>query len=306
MSELDAVRLNFSPASLSALNVILAFVMFGVALDMKWSSFAGLRHAPRGVAIGMLAQFVLLPATAWALTMALRPDPSIALGLILVACCPGGNVSNFLTHFARGNAALSVTMTACSTVGALFFTPFNIAFWGAVNPATRALLHEVAIDPVEMLLAVAVLLVIPAVLGMGTAHRWPRFAARTRAPFRYLSLAFFVGFVLLALGANWDYFLRYTLRVATAVLLLNALGLLLGYGAARLARLPAADRRAVSIEVGIQNSGLGLVLVFNFFGGLGGMAVTAAWWGIWHIVAGLALAAWWRRRPPPAAVGATA
>ena len=306
MSELDAVRLNFSPASLSALNVILAFVMFGVALDMKWSSFAGLRHAPRGVAIGMLAQFVLLPATAWALTMALRPDPSIALGLILVACCPGGNVSNFLTHFARGNAALSVTMTACSTVGALFFTPFNIAFWGAANPATRALLHEVAIDPVEMLLAVAVLLVIPAVLGMGTAHRWPRFAARTRAPFRYLSLAFFVGFVLLALGANWDYFLRYTLRVATAVLLLNALGLLLGYGAARLARLPAADRRAVSIEVGIQNSGLGLVLVFNFFGGLGGMAVTAAWWGIWHIVAGLALAAWWRRRPPPAAVGATA
>ena len=306
MSELDAVRLNFSPASLSALNVILAFVMFGVALDMKWSSFTGLRHAPRGVAIGMLAQFVLLPATAWALTMALRPDPSIALGLILVACCPGGNVSNFLTHFARGNAALSVTMTACSTVGALFFTPFNIAFWGAANPATRALLHEVAIDPVEMLLAVAVLLVIPAVLGMGTAHRWPRFAARTRAPFRYLSLAFFVGFVLLALGANWDYFLRYTLRVATAVLLLNALGLLLGYGAARLARLPAADRRAVSIEVGIQNSGLGLVLVFNFFGGLGGMAVTAAWWGIWHIVAGLALAAWWRRRPPPAAVGATA
>ena len=306
MSELDAVRLNFSPASLSALNVILAFVMFGVALDMKWSSFTGLRHAPRGVAIGMLAQFVLLPATAWALTMALRPDPSIALGLILVACCPGGNVSNFLTHFARGNAALSVTMTACSTVGALFFTPFNIAFWGAANPATRALLHEVAIDPVEMLLAVAVLLVFPAVLGMGTAHRWPRFAARTRAPFRYLSLAFFVGFVLLALGANWDYFLRYTLRVATAVLLLNALGLLLGYGAARLARLPAADRRAVSIEVGIQNSGLGLVLVFNFFGGLGGMAVTAAWWGIWHIVAGLALAAWWRRRPPPAAVGATA
>ena len=306
MSELDAVRLNFSPASLSALNVILAFVMFGVALDMKWSSFTGLRHAPRGVAIGMLAQFVLLPATAWALTMALRPDPSIALGLILVACCPGGNVSNFLTHFARGNAALSVTMTACSTVGALFFTPFNIAFWGAANPATRALLHEVAIDPVEMLLAVAVLLVIPAVLGMGTAHRWPRFAARTRAPFRYLSLAFFVGFVLLALGANWDYFLRYTLRVATAVLLLNALGLLLGYGAARLARLPAADRRAVSIEVGIQNSGLGLVLVFNFFGGLGGMAVTAAWWGIWHIVAGLALAAWWRRRAPPAAVGATA
>jgi BASS family bile acid:Na+ symporter len=298
MNELDAVRLNFSPESLGALNLILAFVMFGVALDMKWESFAGIRSAPRAVVIGMLSQFLLLPASAWALTMLLRPSPSVALGVILVACCPGGNISNFLTHYARGNTALSVTMTAFSTVAALFFTPFNVAFWGALNPATRVLLREIAIDPVEMLLAVAVLLVVPALLGMGTARRFPGFAARTRKPFRLLSLGFFVAFVLLALGANWDYFLRYTARVATAVFLLNALGLLLGYVAAAAARLPAADRRAVSIETGIQNSGLGLILVFNFFGGLGGMAVTAAWWGIWHLLAGLALASWWRRRPP--------
>jgi BASS family bile acid:Na+ symporter len=304
MNELDAVRLNFSPESLVALNFILAFVMFGVALDMKWEDFRGITAAPRAVLIGMGAQFLLLPAAAWALTMVLRPQPSIALGLILVACCPGGNISNFLTNFARGNTALSVTMTAFSTVGALFFTPFNTSLWGSLNPATHAILKEIAIDPLEMFAAVAVLLVIPALAGMSVARRFPRFAARARQPFRILSIAIFVAFVVLALAANWDYFLRYTSRVVIAVFLLNALGLSLGYFAARGVRLPPADRRAVSLEVGIQNSGLGLILIFNFFGGLGGMAITAAWWGIWHILSGLTLATWWRRHPPTAAVPA--
>lgn len=306
MTELDAVRLNFSPESLVALNFILAFVMFGVALDMRWTDFRGITAAPRAVLIGMLSQFLLLPAAAWALTMLLRPQPSIALGLILVACCPGGNISNFLTHFARGNTALSVTMTAFSTVGALFFTPFNTALWGSLNPDTAAILNEIAIDPVEMFVAVAILLVIPAIAGISVARHFPAFAARAHKPFRILSLAVFVGFVLLALAANWDYFLRYTDRVVISVLLLNALGFAIGYFVAGAARLTQADRRAVSIETGIQNSGLGLILVFNFFGGLGGMAITAAWWGIWHILAGLTLASWWRRRPPaPTPTGAT-
>jgi bile acid:Na+ symporter, BASS family len=301
MIEIDAVRLNFSPESLVALNFILAFVMFGVALDMKPADFKGISSAPRAVLIGITAQFLLLPAAAWALTMVLKPQPSIALGLILVACCPGGNISNFLTHFARGNTALSVTMTAFSTVGALFFTPFNVALWGSLNPETATLLREIAIDPVEMFVAVAILLVVPALLGMTVAHRYPAFAARARKPFRILSLGVFALFVTLALGANWDYFLNYTSRVVIAVFLLNALGLVLGYVAAGAVRLSQVDRRAVSIEVGIQNSGLGLILIFNFFGGLGGMAITAAWWGIWHILAGLSLASWWRRRPPLAA-----
>jgi BASS family bile acid:Na+ symporter len=304
MTELDAVRLNFSPESLVALNFILAFVMFGVALDMKWADFRGVTAAPRAVLIGMASQFLLLPAAAWALTMVLRPQPSIALGLILVACCPGGNISNFFTHYARGNTALSVTMTAFSTVGALFFTPFNTALWGSLNPATAAILTEVAIDPLEMFAAVAVLLVIPAIAGISVARHFPGFAARARKPFRVLSLGVFVAFVVLALAANWDYFLRYTDRVVSAVFLLNALGFGIGYYAAGVARLVQADRRAVSIETGIQNSGLGLILVFNFFGGLGGMAITAAWWGIWHILAGLALASWWRRHAPRPA-GAT-
>jgi BASS family bile acid:Na+ symporter len=205
-----------------------------------------------------------------------------------------------MTHFARGNTALSVTMTAFSTMGAMFFTPFNTALWGGLNPHTNAILREIAISPLEVLGTIMVLLAIPAALGMMAAYRYPAFAARARRPFRVLSIVVFMGFVVLALAANWTYFLQYTQRVVLAVLLLNALGLSVGYFAARAAGLAPADRRAVSIEVGIQNSGLGLILIFNFFGGLGGMAVVAAWWGIWHILSGLALATWWRRHPPPA------
>lgn len=302
MGEIDAVRLNFNPASLVALNAILALVLFGVALDMKWSDFTSIRSAPRGTLIGLLGQFLLLPAVAYALAQVLQPAPSIALGMILVSACPGGNISNFLTHYARGNTALSITISAFSTLGSLFFTPFNLSFWGSLDPGTRRILHEVALSPWEVLVAIVFLLGIPAALGMAVAHRWPRFAARAHRPFKVLSLVVFGLFIVGALAANWSYFLGYVGRVVLVVFLMNGLGLVVGYWSARLAGLPERDRRAVSIEVGIQNSGFGLVLVFNFFEGLGGMAIVAAWWGIWHIVSGLALAAWWRRRnPAPAA-----
>ena len=304
MSEIDAVRLNFNPASLVALNLILAFVLFGVALDMKVSDFTGIRSAPRATLIGLLGQFLLLPAVAWALGMLLQPAPSIALGMILVAACPGGNISNFLTHFARGNTALSITISAFSTIGSLFFTPFNLAFWGRLNPATHELLHVVELSPWDVVLAVVFLLGVPAALGMAVAHRWPRAAARAHRPFKVLSLVVFGLFIVGALAANWSYFLQYVGRVVGVVLVMNGLGLVVGYVSGWLAGLPERDRRATSIEVGIQNSGFGLALVFNFFGGLGGMAIVAAWWGIWHLLAGLALATWWRRHPPPAAASA--
>jgi len=235
---------------------------------------------------------------AWALTMVLKPEPSIALGMILVASCPSGNISNFLVNYARGNTALSVTIAAFSMLGSIFFTPFNLAFWGALNPATRPILHAVELSPWEVLGAVVVLLGVPTSLGIWVSHRYPAFAVRARRSFQVLSLAFFVLFVVGALVVNWDFFLRYTQRVVLFVFLLNAFALLTGYYTARAFRLPEGDRRAVSLEVGIQNSGFGLALVFNFFGGLGGMAIVAAWWGIWHILAGLTVSTWWRRHPP--------
>jgi len=300
MTGIDAVRLNFSPGSLVALDVILAFVLFGVALDIRLADFKGIVTAPRGTVIGILAHSVLLPAVAWVLTMVLEPEPSIALGMILVASCPSGNISNFLVNHARGNTALSVTIAAFSMLGSIFFTPFNLAFWGGLNPHTRPILQSVALSPWQVLGTVVVLLGIPTALGIWVSHRFPALAARARQPFRLLSLAFFVLFVVGALVVNWDFFLRYTQRVVLFVFLLNAFALLTGYYTARAARLAEADRRAVSLEVGIQNSGFGLALVFNFFGGLGGMAIVAAWWGIWHLLAGLTVSTWWRRHPPVA------
>jgi BASS family bile acid:Na+ symporter len=298
MTELDAVRLHFSPESLIALDVILAFVLFGVALDMKVADFKGIVSAPRGTLIGLLAHSVLLPAVAFVLTMILRPAPSIALGMILVASCPSGNISNFLVNYGKGNTALSVTIAAFSMLGSIVFTPFNLSFWGTLNPYTRPILAEVALSPWEVLGTIVLLLGIPTVLGMWVSHRYPAFAARARSSFRLLSLAFFVVFILGALAVNWEFFLRYVPQVALFVFLLNAFALLTGYYTARAARLPEQDRRAVSLEVGIQNSGFGLALVFNFFGGLGGMAIIAAWWGIWHLLVGMSLATWWRRHPP--------
>ena len=187
-SVLDQVRLNFNPQGLFIINAAIGLMMFGVALELKMDDFRRIFVAPKAPIIGLGSQFILLPAFTFLLTLILRPPPSIALGMILVAA---------------------------------------------------------------------------------------------------------------ALGANWQNFIDYVGLVFIGVLIHNALALNLGFWAGRLLRLSEPDVRAVAIEVGIQNSGLGLVLIFNFFGGLGGMAIITAWWGIWHIIAGLIAAFIFSRRRLP-------
>jgi len=279
------------------LNVILGLIMFGVALDLSAKDFRELARRPIAPAVGLVAQFFVLPAVAFGLSRLLAPTPSIALGMILVASCPGGNVSNFITHFARGRTTTSVGMTAVSTLAAVVMTPLNFVFWGSLASDTKAMVSDVALDPVSMLGTIALLLGVPIFLGMMTAAHYPRVAARLRKPFQVASMLFFAAFVFAAFHANLDYFLRFIGLVFMPVLVMNAVALFTGWGAARAAALPAPDRRAVAIEVGIQNSGLALILAFDFLDGIGGIAVVAAWWGIWHILAGLSLGAFWRRIP---------
>lgn len=295
MDAIDEVMLNFSPASLNLLNVILAVVMFAIALDLKPAQFRALVQAPKPLIAGFLSQFLALPAATFLLVLATQPRASVALGLMLVAACPGGNISNFLTHRARGNTALSVSMTALATVCAIALTPLNIALWGSLYAPTREILHATAIDPVQVAFTVGVLLILPLSLGMGLNASAPALAARMRAPMQVLSMVIFVGFIVAALAANWQYFLDLAGMVAGLVIAHNALALGLGFAIATLAGVSVADRRAITIETGIQNSGLGLILIFAFFGGLGGMAVVAAFWGLWHAISGLALAQVWRR-----------
>lgn len=296
----DQMQLHFNPESLTLLNVILGLVMFGVALDLHIRDFKRLFLAPKGPLIGLTAQFLLLPMFTYLLIRIIEPMPSLALGMILVAACPGGNVSNFITHLAGGNTALSVTMTAISTTLALVMTPFNLTFWGSLYPPTAELLTQVQLDPVQVFFTIVMILGIPLAAGMSLRHYAPKIAARLRRPFKIASIGVFVLFIAIAFMMNFDNFQTFIVHVFYIVFLHNATALLLGFWSSRLLGMPHRDARAVSIEVGIQNSGLGLVLIFDFFHGLGGMALVAAWWGIWHLVAGLSLATYWSRKPAAA------
>ena len=149
MLPVDEIRLNFNPASLVVLNGVLGFLMFGIALDTRVADFKRVLRMPGAMAVGVAAQFIVLPAVTFVLTLLLKPGPSIALGMILVACCPPGNVSNILTHRAGGNVALSVSMTAISNALAIVLMPLNFAFWGGMHPTAAPLLRSIALDPLE-------------------------------------------------------------------------------------------------------------------------------------------------------------
>ena len=284
---IDQVRLNFNPTGIAIINAAIGLMMLGVALELKIDDFKRIVSSPKAPAIGLAAQFILLPAFTFLLVLLIKPHPSIALGMMLVAACPGGNLSNIITYLANGNCAVSISMTAVSTVAAIIMTPFNISFWGSLNPGTASILKQVSLNPVDVFITVFLILGIPLIIGMSIGHYLPNFAQKVKKPFKIFSLVFFIIIVCGALAANWQYFLKYVGIVMLAVLIHNALALNIGYWSGRLFKLNEKDCRAVCIEVGIQNSALGLVLVFSFFDGLGGMAILVAWWGIWHIIAGL-------------------
>jgi len=296
-SAIDQIRLNFSPQSILAMNIVIGLMMLGVALELKLEDFKRIFLSPKAPVIGLGAQFILLPAFTFLLTLIIRPAPSMALGMILIAACPGGNLSNIMTYLARGNAAVSISMTAVSTAAAIVMTPLNLALWGSLNPSTAVILRRVSLNPFDVFTTIVLILGIPLATGMLVSGILPSLAARIRKPFKIISFVIFIGFVTVALSANWQVFLKVIGLVAFVVFLHNALALNLGYWSGRFLGLGERDVRAVAIEVGIQNSALGLILIFDFFEGLGGMAIVAAWWGIWHIISGLTVAGFWSRRP---------
>ena len=295
MEAIDGVTLNFSEANLFYLNLSLGFIMFGVAINLRIADFVRVIQKPKAALAGMLSQFIVLPALTFLLVLIIQPRPSFALGMMLVAACPGGNISNFMTAMARGNTALSVSLTAVSSTLAIVMTPINIAFWGSMYAPTAEILTEVSLDFWQLLKTITMLLLIPIVLGM-LLRKWkPAIADRLHPVMHYSSIAIFVAIVIMAFSANVDLFLSYIHLVVLLVLAHNAVALLAGYKLGALFGLESQDRRSIAIETGIQNSGLGLILIFGFFEGLGGMAIVAAWWGIWHILSGLSLAYFWSR-----------
>lgn len=299
MEVLDGIRLNFSKEGLFLLNIILALIMFGVALEIKAENLRRIIVNPKPVLVGLFSQYVVMPAFSFLCVMLLHPSPSVALGMILVAACPGGNISNFLSAHAKGNIELSVTLTAIITIVAVFFTPFNFAIYGSLYSEASHIMMPIEIDAWEMVKAVLMLMGIPLTLGMLFTWKFPTIARKITKPMKIFSLLAFMGFIAVAFSANFHYFLKYIHLIIILVFIQNSVAFLTGYLTAKSFRLAWKDAKTISIESGIHNSGLGLVFIFNprLFNGLGGMAFVAAWWGIWHLIAGLGLATFFAKKP---------
>ena len=310
MLELDKLDVHMGGgAGMLALNIVLAIVMFGVALGIKPGTFVDIVKNPRSAVIGVICQLVLLPALTFLLTIACKNilSPMVALGMILVAACPGGNISNFITSLSRGNTELSVSLTALNTAVCVFTTPLNFSFWGNlyINYIEKKGLEipELHIPLGDIFTTIFIILGIPLVLGILCAHYLPNVTKALKKPMQYLSIIFFIGMVCIAFAGNFSVFVKCILAIFLVVLIHNLLALGIGFGTSTLLRTPYKDRRTITIETGIQNSGLGLALLLNpkifdpiMWENNGGMLVITAWWGVWHIISGLTLAFLWRTK----------
>jgi len=294
---LDALKINFDSNGLWALNITLAIIMFGVALGITIEDFKRLFKNPKIVLVGITSQFILFPAVTFLLVNLIDPYPSVALGMIMVAACPGGNISNFMTQLGGGNAALSVSLTAFATLVAVAMTPLNLAFWGNMYEPTSEILKTVALDPFKLVKLVTLILGIPLIIGMLVRAKKPKLALKLSKLLKPLSIIIFLIFIAVAFSQNLDIFYEYIHYVFFIVILHNFSGYIAGFFFAKTMKLSGKDQRTLALETGIQNSGLGLLLVFAFFDGLGGMALCVAFWGIWDIFSGLALAYYWSKKP---------
>ena len=293
---LDALEINFDTEGLWVLNLTLAFIMFGVALGITMNDFKRLISNPKILLTGIVSQFFLLPLVTFIFVKLVNPMPSIALGMFMVAACPGGNISNFMTQMAKGNAALSVSLTAFATLISLFMTPFNLYFWGNLYAPTAQILKTIELDPLELVKLVTLILGVPLILGMLVRKNSPKLANKLMKILKPISLIVFMLFIIIAFYDNLNIFLNYVHYVLILVIAHNILALITGFYFAKAMRLSYQNQKTLSIETGIQNSGLGLLLIFSFFNGLGGMALLVAFWAIWDIFSGLALATYWSKQ----------
>ena len=294
---IDDIKINFDTSGLWVLNIAIAIIMFGVALGITLDDFKRLFKNPKIVFVGVLSQFILLPLFTFLGILLIKPHPSFALGMMMIAACPGGNVSNFFSKMAKGNAALSVSLTAFATCICIFMTPFNLHFWGSLYEPTNAILETVELNWKDLLKLVALILGIPLLLGMFIKHNHSEMAEKIEKVLKPLSMLVFIALIFIAFSQNLDVFVNHIHHVLLLVVFHNIFAFILGFYTAKIFGLNKQDTKTISMETGIQNGGLGLLLIFGFFDGLGGMALLAAFWGIWDVFSGMLLATYWGRTP---------
>ncbi|MCQ2145725.1 MAG: bile acid:sodium symporter family protein [Bacteroidales bacterium] len=294
---IDSIQVTLNAGGMNTINIVLAFVMYGVALGIKPHTFVEVFKNPKSVILGLCCQLILLPAFTFCLCFVIGGmiSPMMALGMILVACCPGGNISNFMSSLSKANVELSVSLTAVTTALAVFTTPFNFWLWGNLyinSLGVAADIPHLSIPLLDVFKTIFILLGVPLTLGILTSHYLPKVANALKKPFQWLSIIFFLAMVILSFMGNIEAFSNCVQYIFLVVLIHNFLALLIGFTVGTVFKVPQADRRTLTIETGIQNSGLGLVLLLgtSIFAGFpphGGMLVITAWWGVWHIISGL-------------------
>lgn len=299
MDALSNVQINAGGDGLVILKICLAFILFSLAIDIKKDDFKVLFSNPKSVIVGCISQIVLLPLMTFLLVLVLKPSASIAMGMLLVAACPCGNMSTYISYLAKGFIPLSISITAISTLFASITTPFNFYFYASHYAPANEFLKEIHISFWYLLSSIILLLLIPLLTGILLKHYFPTKTNKISKPIKIVALLLFLLFLIGAFITNKTVFLKNISAIFWIVFIQNTLAFFVGYVFPKLFKLPETHCRSISIETGIHNSGLGLILVMAFFKGNGGMALIAAWWGIWHIIAGMALAYYWNKKTTP-------
>jgi BASS family bile acid:Na+ symporter len=298
MNTLDQTTMNFSPAAALALQCILALVIFGVSLELSFTDFRRLLDAPKPVIAALCSQLIALPLLTFALIWVMDPLPSLALGLMMTAACPGGNMSNVLTHWSGGRTAVSMSATTISSLISPITTPLTFQFLGSLHPSTQAAMRHISVPYAELVMTILVALALPLIAGMTLTQLQPQLAQRIRKPLRNFGVAVFVLFVILAAASNIGIFVKVMGALFVLVALHNVLALACGFSFGSLFRVEESERRAITFETGVHNTALGLTLIFTYYQGLGGMALVVGWWGIWQLLTGGLIARYWAKRIP--------
>lgn len=289
--------MQFSPTAALVLQCILALVIFGVALELSFADFRRLLVQPKPVIAALFSQLLVLPLLTFGLILVLNPSAGLALGLMMTAACPGGNMANVLTHWSGGRTSVSMSATTISSLISPITTPLTFAVLGGLHPATQAALQQIRVPALELVMTIVVALMLPLLAGMTLASKKPELARRLLLPLRRFGLIVFFGFILVALVANGQLFMHVISTLFVLVMLHNILALASGFSVGTLFGVTNSERRAITFETGIHNTALGLTLVFTYFPTQTNMILVLGWWGVWQLATGGLLAWVWAKRP---------
>ena len=265
----------------TVINYLLGVVMFGMGLTLNLKDFKIVFRRPKDVIVGCLAQFTIMPLLAWGLARVFQLDEALALGVVLVGCCPGGTASNVITYLAKGDLALSVGMTGVSTLLAPLLTP--LLTWALAG-------KSVDVDVAGMLLSILWVVILPIVVGLIVKGLWPKFTEKTTDYLPAFSSVAIALIVAIIIAANASKLLAGGLVIVVVIMLHNLCGLSLGYLIGRLLGLTEPKKRAISIEVGMQNSGLASSLATLHFAAYPLATIPGAVFSVWHNISGAMVA----------------